>query len=95
MGQVFVHRPWFRFGRRDWDFHLIGIVEEVVSAFEGLVELGDTPWCNDFDGGLQGIESELETNLIIAFPCAAMTDKSAVLFLRNGDLTTSNDWTGE
>jgi len=36
----------------------------------------DPPWCNHFDIGLEAIEGKLETDLIVAFPCAAMRHKA-------------------
>jgi hypothetical protein len=30
------------------------------------------PWCDHFDIGLEAIEGKLKTDLIVAFPCAAM-----------------------
>jgi hypothetical protein len=35
------------------------------------------------DGGLKGIEGELEANLVVAFACAAMADEGALFFLGN------------
>jgi hypothetical protein len=95
MGEVFVHGPGFRFGGGYGDFHLGGVVEEVVAAFEGFVEFGNTPGRDDLDGGLEGVEGEFEADLVVTFAGAAVADKGAFLLLSNRDLATSNDWTCE
>lgn len=72
MGQVLVHTPWLRLGRGDGDALVGGVGKEVVAASEAFVEDGVTPRRNDLDFGLQGVESQLEANLVVALPSATM-----------------------
>jgi len=44
-----------------------GVVEKVIAAGEAFVEFGDTPWSDDFDSRLDGVEGELEADLVVAF----------------------------
>ena len=74
---------------------LISELKQIISALESLIELWHPPWSNDFDLGLQSIESKLETDLIIAFACAAMGDELASFLLSNGYLRSGNDWACE
>jgi len=54
--------------RRDLNAMLLSVVEEIVTARVLLEELGITPWGNDLDRGLNGVESELEADLVVPFP---------------------------
>jgi hypothetical protein len=93
--QILVHTPWLALCAADGDSCLLGVVEEIVAACESLVEFGETPWCNDLDGGLEGVECKLETNLIISLASAAVRDSNASLLLCNFDLGAGNDGAGE
>lgn len=95
MCEVLVHRPRLRLGRCDWDTLLGGVVEQIAAALEGIVEFGDTPWGNDLDGGLEGVEGQLEADLVVAFAGAAVRDELAALGLCNCDLGSGDDWSGE
>lgn len=59
MSEVLVHTPWFGLGGGDGNFLLSGVVEEIVTASETIVEFRQPPGRNDFDGWLERIESEL------------------------------------
>lgn len=72
-----------------------GIVQQVAAAPESLVEFGNSPWRNDFDGWLQGIEGKFEANLVIALACASVGDELTVLLLRDFDLGAGNHRTSE
>jgi hypothetical protein len=72
-----------------------GIVEEIVTTSESLVELGQSPWCDDSDGRLKGVESEFESNLVVSFSSAAVGDGNTSLLLCDLDLGSSDDGTGE
>jgi hypothetical protein len=91
MSEVFVHGPWLALGRCDWYAFLGRVVEQRFTAWEYLVELGNTPWCDDLDGGLQSVEGEFEAYLVVALARATVGDVLAVFLLSNGDLGTSND----
>lgn len=93
--QVLVHTPWLALCAADGDSCLLGVVEEIVAACESLVEFGETPWCNDLDGGLEGVECKLETNLIVSLASAAVRDSNASFLLCNFDLGAGNDGAGE
>jgi hypothetical protein len=67
MGQVFVHGPGLALGRGDGDALLGRIVEQVVAAGESVVEFGDAPRGDDLDRGLEGVEGQLEADLVISF----------------------------
>lgn len=95
VGHVLIHRPWLGLGLGDWDTLLCSVVEEVVAALEALVELGHPPWSNNLNVGLQGIVAKLETDLVVTLASAAVRDGKAALLLGNGNLTASNDGTGE
>ena len=62
MCKVLIHAPWLAFGAGNRDELLGSVVEQVVAAGEAIVEFGDTPWGNDFDRGLEGVEGELEAD---------------------------------
>jgi hypothetical protein len=44
---------------------------------------------------LEGVEGELEADLVVAFACAAVGDGEAVLLLCNCYLGAGDDWAGE
>jgi hypothetical protein len=46
---------------------LSGIIEKVIAAGKAFVEFGDTPGGDNFDCGLEGVEGELEADLVVAF----------------------------
>jgi hypothetical protein len=95
MCQVLIHTPRLALCAADRNASLGGVIEKVVSACEALVEFGIAPWSNDFDGGLEGIECELETDLVVALSGAAVRNGNAAFFLGDFDLCTGNDRTGE
>jgi hypothetical protein len=72
-----------------------GVIEEVVSACEALVEFGIAPWGNDFDSGLEGVECKLETNLVVTLSGATVGNSNAAFLLGYFDLCTGNDRAGE
>jgi hypothetical protein len=79
----------------DRNTSLLCVVEEVVTALESLVEFGQTPGGNDLDGGLKGVERELETDLIVSFACTAMRDSNTSFLLSYFDLRACDDRTSE
>ncbi len=93
--EVLVHGPGFALRAGDRYFHLGGVVEQIVSAGEAVVEFGDAPWGDDFDGGLEGVEGEFEADLVVTFAGAAVGDGDTVLFLRDGYLASGYDGAGE
>ena len=95
VGHVLVHRPWLSFGLGHGDADLGGVLEKVVTALEAVVELGNSPWGNNLDVGLEGVEGKLETNLVVTLTSAAVGDGNTVLSESNIDLGTGNDWTSE
>lgn len=79
VGQVLVHTPGLGLGRGHRNVLLGGIVEQGVTASEAVVENGVTPRCDNLDVGLQGVESQLETNLVVALTGAAVRNGSSAL----------------
>jgi hypothetical protein len=65
---------------------LLSIVEQILSALEAVAELGQPPGRNDLDGGLEGVEGQLEADLVITLAGAAVRDEAALLLLGNPDL---------
>ncbi len=95
MCKVLVHRPWFGFCAGDGDVGGRGIVEEIVAACEALVEFWESPWGDDADRGLEGVECEFETDLVVAFAGAAVGDCDAAGGLGDFDLGAGDDGAGE
>jgi len=81
--------------RRDLNAMLLSVVEEIVTARVLLEELGITPWGNDLDRGLNGVESELEADLVVTLSGAAVTDSDTAFLLRDAHLRSGNDWSGQ
>jgi len=95
VGEVFVHGPGLGLGAGDGDVGPGGVVEQVVAAGEAVVEFGDAPGRDDFDGRLQGVVGEFEADLVVAFARAAVGDGDAVLFLGDGYLAPGGDGPSE
>ena len=95
VGHVLVHRPWLCLSLGDGDANLGGVVEKVITALEAGVELGNSPWGDNLDIGLEGIEGKLKTDLVIAFTRAAVGDGNTTLSESNSNLGTGNDGTSE
>lgn len=93
--EVGVHGPGLRLCGCDGDVVLLGVVEEVLTALELVAEFGHPPGSDDLDGGLEGVEGELEADLVVALAGAAVGDPAAAFFLSNLDLGTGDDGTGE
>lgn len=83
VGQVLVHTPGLGLGGGDGDTLLSGIVEQGVTTGEAVVEDGVTPRGNDLDVGLQGVESKLETDLVVTLAGAAVRDGDSAFPLIN------------
>ena len=81
VSQVLVHTPGLGLGGGDGDALLGGVGKEIVTTGEALVEDGVAPRGDDLDGGLQGVESKLETNLVVTLTGAAVGDGEAALTL--------------
>ena len=81
VGQVLVHAPGLGLGGSDGDILLGGIGEQIVTAGEALVEDGVAPGGDDLDVGLQGIEGQLETDLVVTLTSATVGDGEAALAL--------------
>lgn len=52
---------------------------------------GKTPWGNNFDVGLEAIEGELETDLIVTLAGATVRDKARRM-MNMGQLLCAEDW---
>ena len=91
VGQVLVHTPGLGLGGGDGDVLLSGIVEQGVTTSEAVVEDGVTPRGNDLDVGLQGVESKLETDLVVTLAGATVRDGNGALTLSDINLSTSDD----
>lgn len=81
VGQVLIHAPGLGLGGGDGDALLGGIGKEIVTTGEALIEDGVAPRGNDLDGGLQGVESKLETNLVVTLTGATVGNGEAALTL--------------
>lgn len=90
MSKILVHTPGFRLGGCDRDILLSSEVEEVIAAGETIIELGKPPWGNDFYGGLEGIESEFKSDLIIPFASTSMRNSDTVFLLSGRNLRTGD-----
>ncbi|TIA03603.1 Bystin-domain-containing protein [Aureobasidium pullulans] len=95
VGQVLVHAPGLALCAGDGDAGLLGVVEEILATLEAVVEDGVAPWGNDLDGGLQGVEGQLEADLVVALTGAAVRDGETALLLGDGNLGAGNDGTGK
>lgn len=95
MGQVGVHAPGLRLCACDGDVVLLGIVEEVLATLELVAELRQTPWGDDLDRGLEGVESELEADLVVTLASAAVRHKVTLVLLGDADLGAGDDGAGE
>jgi hypothetical protein len=78
----------------DGDTGLGGVVEEIVAACEALVEFGHAPWCDDLDGGLEGVECKFESDLVVTLS-SSRGKLYAAFLLGNFELCASNDGAGE
>tara|TARA_R110002060_G_scaffold31136_2_gene41714 strand:+ start:248 stop:772 length:525 start_codon:yes stop_codon:yes gene_type:complete len=95
MGQVLVHRPRLALGAANWDTSGSSIIQKSITTRETLVKLWHSPWSNNLDLWLQGIECQLESDLIVTLSSTSVADREAVLLLGDGDLSAGNDRTGE
>jgi hypothetical protein len=93
--QVLVHAPWLALCAGDRDALGSGVVKEVASALELIVEDRVAPWCDDGDGRLKGVECKLESDLVVTLAGAAVGNSEASLLLRDRDLGTSDDRASE
>jgi hypothetical protein len=93
--QVLIHAPRLALCAADWDSGLLSIVEEIVAAGESVVEFGETPWGDDLDGRLEGVECKFKTDLVISFTSAAVRDSNASFLLCDFDLGAGNDGASE
>lgn len=81
VGQVLVHTPRLRLGGGNGDALLGGVGKQIVTALEAVVEDGVAPRGVDLDIGLQGVESKLEADLVVALAGAAVRDGKAAFSL--------------
>jgi hypothetical protein len=51
---------------------LLSIVQKILPALEAIAELWQPPGCDDLDGGLECVESQLEADLVVALAGAAV-----------------------
>jgi hypothetical protein len=95
VSQVGIHGPRLCLGRCDGDAVLLGIVEQILPALEAVAELGQPPRRNDLDGGLEGVEGQLEADLVVALAGAAVRNEAALFLLGNPDLGACDDRAGQ
>jgi hypothetical protein len=93
--QVLVHAPRLALGAGDRDALLCGIVKQIATTLELVVEDRVPPRRDDLDAGLEGVECELEPDLIVALAGAAVGDGEAALLLSDCDLCAGDDGTSE
>ena len=77
MEQVLIGRPRLGRGLEDGDAMLSGVVEESGSTGESVVELGESPRSNNLDRGLETVEGELESDLVVSLSSASVGDVAA------------------
>jgi hypothetical protein len=77
MEQVLIGRPGLGRGLEDGDAVLSGVVEESGSTGESVVEFGESPRGNDLDRGLETVEGELESDLVVSLSSASVGDVAA------------------
>ena len=82
--KVLIHRPGLGLSGGDGNTLLLGVVEQVLTALEALVEDGVAPRGNDLDVRLEGVEGKFEANLIVTLTSAAVGDSEAALALGLG-----------
>ena len=92
MCQILIHTPRFALRARHRYTHLLRVIQEIVPPSEPLVENWVAPGSNDFDLGLEGIEAQLEANLVVALAGTAVRDVGAGFFLGHGNLGAGDDW---
>lgn len=95
VGGVGVHGPGLGLSGGNRDAGLGGIVEEIVTASETLEELGITPRGDDLDGGLDGIESQFETDLVVTLAGSTVADKLAAFTLSDTHLGAGDNGTSQ
>jgi hypothetical protein len=89
VGKVLVHRPGLRLSGGDGDTLLLGVVEQVLTTLEALVEDGVAPRGNDLDFGLEGVEGKLEADLVVTLTSATVGDGETALALCLGQYEIS------
>lgn len=94
VSQVGIHAPRLRLGRRNGNTMLLSIIQQILPSLEPIAELWHPPRCNDLDRRLEGIEGQLESNLVVSFASASMGHELAVLLLGNLDLCASDNGPG-
>jgi hypothetical protein len=95
VGKVLVHGPGLRLGLGDGNTNLLGVLEEVGTSSEALVEDGHAPGGDDLDVGLESVEGELETDLVVTLSGTSVGDGNTSLALGDGDLGAGNDGAGK
>lgn len=95
MGKVLVHGPRLSLGLEDRKTRLSGVLKEIGTASEAVVEFRVTPRGNDLNIGLEGVERKLKANLVVTLTSAAVGDGDTSLALGDGDHRTGNDGAGE
>jgi len=74
---------------------LLSVIKKIITAGVLLEEFGITPWSNDLDRGLDGVESQLEADLVITLAGAAVTDSDTAFLLRDAHLRSGDNWSGQ
>lgn len=77
-------------GGSNGDAGLGGVVKQIVATSETLEELRVTPGGNDLDGGLDGVESEFETDLVVTLAGGTVGDELAAFTLSSAHLSAGN-----
>lgn len=77
MEQILVRRPGLGRRLRDRDALLRRVLEERGPAGEAVVELGQSPGRDDGDVGFEGVERELEPNLVVALASSGLAQRSS------------------
>ena len=95
VSKVLVGRPGLSLGLSNRDTLGSSVFKKILAANKSLDEFRITPRSNDLDIGLQGVESKLESDLIVTLTGATVGDSEAALLAGNIDLSASNNGTSE
>lgn len=92
---VLVHTVGLGLGGGNGDLLLSGVVKEIATALEAVAELLDSPGSDDLDLRVNGKESQLETDTVVALASAAVRDIVTALLLSNAHLSTGDHRAGQ
>lgn len=90
VGQVLVGRPWLGLGLGDRNVLGSSVVQQVLSAGKSVEKDWVSPWSNDLDVRLQGVERQLKTHLVVTLTGTSVGNGKTALLFSNLDLGLGN-----